>query len=230
MKKLSIVLIVLLFTISIGCVHDPINPEMPIEPDEIVVSDCDSDSVYYENDILPIILANCTFQGCHIQNTEVESVTNAYYDYLKRKSVPGDPEASKLYTSLVTDNLSDLMPRDKDTKEPFSLGEEKIGKIKKWIEQGALKNGCSECGTTDFSFAGNINPIIQANCANSNACHGEGSNQGEFTSYEGLSAVIENGLFEERVLVIKDMPKGGELSECELSSIQKWINDGAQNN
>ena len=96
-----------------SCVHDPlVSPEkdLSVDPGENYVEiECDEDSVYFENDILPIIITYCgESKACHKQKTEGKIVTNVYHNYLKQKFVPFDPMASKLYTSLISDDPDEL--------------------------------------------------------------------------------------------------------------------------
>ena len=77
-------------------------------------------------------------------------------------------------------------------------------------------------------FTTHIQPIIDANCV---GCHGSGSSDGDFTSYSGIFAKIDNsGPFENRVLILKDMPMGGSLTQSEIDLIQCWLDNGAENN
>lgn len=86
------------------------------------------------------------------------------------------------------------------------------------------------CDTTSISYATNIEPIIDGKCATS-GCHvGGGSGNGIFDSYNAVKAKVDNGSFANRVLVVKDMPPSGLLTECQLKWIELWIAAGAPNN
>jgi len=86
------------------------------------------------------------------------------------------------------------------------------------------------CDTTDVTFSNSIQPIINSSCATT-GCHVSGGNgSGDFTNFSGIQAKINNGSFENRVLVQKDMPPGTPLSDCDLQLIQAWLDAGAQNN
>lgn len=88
--------------------------------------------------------------------------------------------------------------------------------------------GIPTCDTTNVSFTADIQPIINANCV---SCHtAGGSAPGDFTTYVGIKSKVDNGSFNNRVLVQKNMPPSGPLSTCEQTKIQKWIDNGALNN
>ncbi len=85
------------------------------------------------------------------------------------------------------------------------------------------------CAGLSFKFAADVQPIINASCANSSNCHGSGSlnSGGPLTDYNLIFAKrsnikfqIENGL----------MPKVGSLTTDQKNKIICWINSGAPNN
>jgi hypothetical protein len=86
------------------------------------------------------------------------------------------------------------------------------------------------CDTSAITYANDILPIINNSCATS-GCHEAGNTAiGDFSTYAGVKAKVDNGTFTNRVLVQKDMPPAAPLSNCEQAKIQQWINDGALNN
>jgi hypothetical protein len=86
------------------------------------------------------------------------------------------------------------------------------------------------CDTSVTTFSATIEPIIQARCATP-GCHVPGgTGPGDFTSYSGMQPALQDGSFESQVLVNKVMPPTGALSSCDLNQIQRWVNNGAQNN
>jgi hypothetical protein len=85
------------------------------------------------------------------------------------------------------------------------------------------------CDTSNVTFSGKINTIIQNRCATP-GCHvAGGTGPGDFTSYAGLQPALQDGTFESQVLVNKVMPPTGSLSPCDLNMIQVWVNNGALN-
>ena len=79
------------------------------------------------------------------------------------------------------------------------------------------------------TYAGTIKPLVAANCSSSN-CHGGGSVNGDWTTYAGIETVAKNGVMNTRVVVDKDMPLNGSLSEEEIAQVKCWLDDGAPNN
>lgn len=82
----------------------------------------------------------------------------------------------------------------------------------------------------EVSFSTDIFPIIQMSCATT-GCHIQGGfANGIFEDYDGVNAKVKNGSLRQRVLVEKDMPPGGSLSDKELAIIKAWLDNGAPNN
>ena len=84
-----------------------------------------------------------------------------------------------------------------------------------------------ECAKTSYSK--NVAPIISTHCAIS-GCHVTGFPPGDFTTYEGVHAQIENGFFQSKVLEQQSMPPSDSLNEGELEILQCWVDHGALNN
>lgn len=84
-----------------------------------------------------------------------------------------------------------------------------------------------ECAA--ISYAQHVQPIITAHCAVA-GCHVTGFPPGDFTTYEGVHAKIENGFFQSKVLEQKIMPPSDSLSDHELETLQCWVEHGALNN
>ncbi|MGQ1785290.1 MULTISPECIES: c-type cytochrome [unclassified Saccharicrinis] len=81
---------------------------------------------------------------------------------------------------------------------------------------------------TEVSYSTDISPIIQMSCI---SCHTQGGfANGFFDDYDGVKTKVDNGSFRQRVLVQKDMPPEGSLSDKELELIKAWLDDGAPNN
>lgn len=86
-----------------------------------------------------------------------------------------------------------------------------------------------ECEET-YSFSSDIQGIINASCAYS-GCHVSGTGLPPLMTYEQVVVQIENGKFEDRVLVRQNMPPSNasgptELTESELHLIRCWIDQG----
>lgn len=103
-------------------------------------------------------------------------------------------------------------------------------------EEMATESG-SDCPTGTVSFATEIAPLVKTNCGIP-SCHVPGGNgNGTYVSgpdatvdYAEVKAKVDNGSFNDRVLVQKDMPQGGSLTDCEKNRISEWLNAGAPNN
>jgi hypothetical protein len=89
------------------------------------------------------------------------------------------------------------------------------------------------CNTTSMSYVTDINPILQQNCF---ACHSAAANNGNVTleGYDQLVPYINNGRLLGAIKHqsgFKQMPQNApQLGSCEISKIEQWIVDGAQNN
>lgn len=86
-----------------------------------------------------------------------------------------------------------------------------------------------DCSTISSGYASNIKPIIDGNCLSS-GCHNAGSANGDFTTYAGLKAKVDNGSIDNRVIQQKNMPLNNPLATDELKKIKCWLNSGAPNN
>ena len=93
--------------------------------------------------------------------------------------------------------------------------------------KNALPTPADECAA--ISYALHVQPIISAHCAIT-GCHVTGFPPGDFTTYEGVRAQIENGFFQSKVLELKSMPPSDSLNEGELETLQCWVEHGALNN
>lgn len=89
------------------------------------------------------------------------------------------------------------------------------------------------CDVTNVTFAEKVSPIIQANCALP-SCHAPGgTGDGDFTQFGDIQAAAANGSL---VGTIKHqsgysaMPVGGSLSDCDILTIETWVQGGAINN
>ena len=235
----SLFIVASLFYVS--CQHEPILYEEQIiynqDPNtdtvtfKINTASCDPQTIYFTNQILPIYVSSCAISSCHDAASAQEGVVLTNYETISRKIRSGDPNDSEYYTVLLGGGESDeLMPRDPVTGRGYSLPQEDLDLIRDWILQGAKNNYCDACDTTEFSFAAAIMPIIETNCATSSGCHGSGSPNSQFLSYDQIKQYADNGLIENRVIVYKNMPPASPLPDCQLLLIKKWIDNGALNN
>lgn len=91
----------------------------------------------------------------------------------------------------------------------------------------------NECPTTDMSFAADVLPVFDSNC---NGCHSTANGFGGIVldNYQSVKATVDNGRLFGAInhdAGFSPMPQGNpKLSDCTISKIEAWINDGAQNN
>ncbi len=204
--------------------NDPI-PNDSI-PDNEVVSNCDPDTVYFQNTILPLVVSSCATTGCHNQASHKDGVTLTDYASILRtgKIKAGDPGDSEFYESLTDKDDDRMPPRPKE-----ALSSEQILLINQWILQGAKDNGCNDgCDTTGITFAATIWPMMQKFCT---GCHSTVSPGGGITiaSYGDLVALAGNGSLMAAIRSetgYSSMPPNKPLSDCNINLLQIWIDEG----
>jgi len=206
-----------------GCKHKADISVAPPKP-PVSVNGCSPDTVYFRNTVYPLILSGCAKSGCHDQATHREDLTLDNYQSIRNLATPFDPQDSKLYEVLFS-NEGERMPPD----NPFSTEQKSI--IYWWISQGALDNHCDSagCDSANVTYAATISPIIQTWCL---SCHSGSSPSGgiSLAAFSDVSAVADNGKLMGSIRHSQGyspMPPGGsQLSPCEIALIQKWINIG----
>jgi len=87
----------------------------------------------------------------------------------------------------------------------------------------------SFCDSLQVKYSVHIQPVIQSQCAIS-GCHTSGASMGDFTTYSGVKAKVDNGSFENRVLTLSNMPPVGPLPDSTKKKIDCWLKAGAPNN
>ena len=216
-----------------ACKHSIPYPQDDIytPPDTIEdAATCDPDTVYFTNDILPLLSSRCAFSGCHdASSREGDVILDSYFNILTTGDVRAHrPDNSDLYEVLL-ETGEDRMPR-----LPYeALTAEEIATIGKWIEQGALNNACNECDTTSVTYSYTITKVLQKNCI---ACHNAQTANGavQLDHYSAVKTVAENGLLLGVVTHdngFKPMPPSGvKLSDCHIEQLKQWIDEGAPNN
>lgn len=192
---------------------------------------CDPDTVYFQNEILPMLISNCAMSGCHNATSHQDGVILTDFSNVINtgKVKPFNPSKSDLYESIIETDVNKRMPYNLP-----AMSIENIAKIKKWIDQGALNNYCTDCDTTGvIKYSKQITAIMQTNCT---GCHGANNPSAGISliNYVGVQTVALNGTLLGAVnhtSGFKAMPQGAaKLSVCDITSITKWIQDGAQNN
>jgi hypothetical protein len=193
---------------------------------------CDPDTVYFQNEVFPLIISNCNISGCHDKLTEEQEVLLTDYASIiyYGEVTPGDPFNSKLYKVIIEDEPEDMMPPAPQT--PLTTGQKNI--IKKWIEQGAKNNACNEdCDTLNVTYGATIWPLIQTNCY---GCHSGANPSGgiPLIDYNSVVAAANSGKLYGSVSHSPGfvaMPKNApKLSDCKIDQIRIWIENGKPNN
>jgi uncharacterized membrane protein len=193
---------------------------------------CDTNIVYFNTDILPIINSNCAMSGCHDPATAKEGVVlNNYANIMNTgRVIPYSPGSSNIYREITTTSAKDIMPPAPKPR----LSAAQIALIAKWINQGAKDTACAagNCDSTNFKYSTAISKTINTFCV---GCHGAVSPGGGIvlTSYSGVQAIAANGKLMgsiKQLAGFKPMPVGSKLDDCRIKQIQKWVNSGYLNN
>lgn len=219
----------LIFAFS-SCRHNPlINLTDPT-----VTDNCDPDTVYFVNDISPLIISNCAKSGCHNgSGGEEEAKDLSSYDAIMNSNYvkPFHSESSKMIEAVTTGGGEDRMP-----PYPASpLSSDQISMLKKWIDQGARNNECSggACDTSNVTYSGTIAVIMDTYC---NGCHSGGGASGgiDLTSYAGVAEIAANGKLMGSVNHASGyvaMPYGGSwLPDCKIDELRIWVENNYPNN
>ncbi len=192
-------------------------------------SNCNPDSVYFVNDIMPLISSNCTMSGCHDNITHADGVNLTTYNKIMGYVRPGDAANSKLYKVIIKTD-GDRMPPP--PMAPMTTAQKAL--IQKWINQGAKNNSCiGSCDTTVFTYSGAVKPIMDNKCA---GCHNPSNLGGniDVSTFAAVRVVALNGKLYGSIAHqtgYSPMPKNAaKLSDCEIRQVQKWITAGSQNN
>ncbi|MHB1277697.1 MAG: c-type cytochrome domain-containing protein [Bacteroidia bacterium] len=213
-----------------GCVHEappfPLNGGIPTQTVK-----CDPDTVYFRNEILPLLASNCAMPGCHDALTSADGVRLDSYLSLFRSGVvdPGNPSNSNLWEAINETDPEDRMPLNANPLTP-----EQKSLILLWIQQGARNNSCSsDCDSTIFTFSAGIKPILDTYCV---GCHKTGSASAGVVleNYSSVKPYALNGTLygaSSHQNGYKPMPYGSTMiSDCNLYVLKKWIDAGAPNN
>jgi len=197
------------------------------------VNNCDPNKIYFQQQILPILISNCAMSGCHDDASRQDGVIlTSYEKVIATADVrPGRPADSDLYEVLIETDPDKRMPRP--PRNPLS--QQQIALIYDWIAQGAQNLSCQPtgCDTAQVSYSLTIRPIVSNKCQ---GCHsGAGASAGiDLSTYDGVKAKILDGRLWGAISHqpgFSAMPKNGsKLSDCELTQIRKWIDTGSPNN
>ena len=229
---MHLLIVLTIIITALSCKHEiPVdNSPVPVNPPTVT---CSPDTVYFQQQVLPLIVSNCSMSGCHDAASHQDGVVLTDYNSIMNTGEvnPGNPGNSKIWEVITDNDPSDRMP---PPPQP-ALTQEQKDIVRKWIMQGAKNNSCasSVCDTANVSFSGTIKGIITTKCQ---GCHSGNAAGGgyDLTSYTGVKARIDDGKLWGSVNHMpgySPMPKNGnKLSACELSQVKKWMDAGAPNN
>ena len=193
---------------------------------------CDPSKIYFQQQVLPILVSNCAMSGCHDDASHQDGVVLTSYEKVMNTADirPGRPGDSELYERITDNDPGDRMPPP--PQAPLSA--QQIQTIRQWIEQGALNLSCQNmCDSTSFSYSGSIRAIISNKCQ---GCHSGATPQGgiDLSTYNGIKAKVTDGRLWGAINHLpgySPMPRNGaKLSDCEIAQFRKWIEAGSPNN
>lgn len=219
-----------------GCKHEP-----PFGPEEIVDDNngggpgpepenpCDANTVYFEQQVLPLLISNCAVPGCHnLPTDDNDDIQITSYQTLMGSGIVQDGD---LWEAINDDDPDDRMPRPPQNP----LTQAQIDLIGQWIQQGAQNNSCANgaCDTLNVTYSGTIRPLVAQRCQ---GCHSGGTPQGglDFTQWNVLNTVAMDGRLAAAIQHLPSgvpmPPTGPMLPDCRIRQFLLWIGDGAPNN
>jgi uncharacterized membrane protein len=211
-------------TVKDSIITTPIKDTLPI-----IGWKCSADSVYFQYDVLPVLVSGCAQAGCHDAVTAESGYRlTDYVNTIKKGVIAGKATSSKIYAEMANGSMP---PRGYGT---MTQAQKDI--VAKWINQGAKNLSCNpnfgKCDTTNITFAAIVQPIVQNKCQ---GCHSGTSPSGglALTNYTQVSASVKTGKFWGTIAQLagfSPMPVGSKLQTCELDKINAWIKRGALNN
>lgn len=198
----------------------------------LVLTTCTKDiyapSTCFTKSILPIFISNCSMSGCHNGKDKKAGYDLSNYEGIMQGVKPHHPLLSEIYKVIKGKNPS--MPQ-----QPYSkLSANDVSLIKLWINAGAHSTQyCSSCDSSDYSYGTGISPILNAWCV---GCHNSGNkNAGvDLSNYTGVSAVVADkrltGSINHTPGFIAMPQAGYKMDDCEIRTIEKWIEAGHPEN
>ncbi|MBK7344367.1 MAG: hypothetical protein IPJ06_15480 [Saprospiraceae bacterium] len=227
-----------------SCKHNPLvtglDPQdttgtnNPTDPIDTSGWPCSPDSVYFEFQVLPILISNCAMSGCHSATNPQEGVNlTSFAKVMSTGKVKVGQLSGDFWESINSNKPDKQMPPPPASK----LSQEQIDLIRKWILQGAKNLTCNPgyggCSTANMSYLNDISPILKQSCT---GCHGGTSPQGgvNLSSYANVLPFAQSGKLLGSVRhetgFIAMPPAGNGLPSCSINRIQAWIDQGILNN
>ncbi len=210
-----------------GCVHEPLDPL--IDPTIIYVDEpCSPDTIYFQQDILPVLQSACAQSGCHDVATAEDGVILTSYSHVMDDYEdlvrPGNPFDSELIEVMIESDLDDIMP----PPPAAPLDQSVIDMMILWIEQGVTNLSCEGCDTTDVRYNTHIAPLMAARC---NTCHGGSEPDGNLDL--GTLAAVTGAIAYQNLMGavkgqagVEAMPPTTGLDACGVHMLEIWIQNG----
>lgn len=239
MKKVILLFVLVAATIT-ACKHNSSNDVTPASQNNSGNNGNNGNNgsgntdtgICFQRDILPIFISNCAQSGCHDAISRQDGYQFTDYNSITAKNfVPGNANATELYEKITEDKADKIMPPP--PASPLTTTQKDL--IARWINEGAKNttNCGSSCDTNTFAFTADVKPIIDKYCV---GCHTAiQAPQGiVLDSYSGIVNAVDNGGMLNAIRHEQGysaMPQGGsKLSDCEIRTIEKWVEAGKQNN
>lgn len=188
-----------------------------------------NDTVCFNTKVLPVIQSTCAMSGCHAANNPADGINLTTYAGIRSEVKPGNANDSKLIKEIVRTDSERMPP-----PPAAPLDQATIDLLKKWINQGANNTQCSNsCDTVNVKFSTHVQPLIKTACQ---GCHSGGAPSGSIAleNYAQIKTTVDNGKLWGSInhsAGFSPMPKGlAKFSNCQLRTIEIWINNGAANN
>jgi uncharacterized membrane protein len=235
--SVSFILVISLATMILSCKHDLLTPSDGVTPTDTTTNNpdtfsmvgwkCSPDTVYFQFDVLPIMISSCAPSGCHNAATKADGYQLTDYATVIKKGISaGRVTNSKLYTEIVKGTMP---PKNSG----ITMTQAQKDMIAKWINQGAKNLTCNQsfgkCDTANVKFSSFVAPIVQNKCQ---GCHN--STPPLLSNYTQIKASVQSGKFAGSInhaAGFSAMPQGSaKLPTCELNKINAWIKAGARNN
>lgn len=227
----------LLIVFAVSCVHDI--PE-PISEGEgsgnngggttnPPVVTCSADTVYFAQSVLPLVTSLCGKSGCHgtVNHHEFQLIFSAEsqsYSAIKSR-FSSVTKLNKALSEMAEQNEAGYVA-------PTSA---QLTSLQTWIGQGLKNNSCTDCDTTQFTYAAAIAPILTTYCVSCHPAPGSSSIpnlstltaiQQELADHPGRLVASIEWTAPYNTATTK-MPQGGsQLPSCYIKKIKKWIAAG----
>jgi hypothetical protein len=193
------------------------------------------DRICFVQDILPVILSSCGVPGCHDQVTAEEDYVFTDYSGIMDGIEPFDLNDSEIYES-VTETGDDIMPPP--PRAPLTA--QQIDALKEWIEDGATNSDCpgSSCDSSGIiSYISQVDPFLKnacIGCHNSTLANGN-VNLAGYANVSIQASNLRNGIpliigSMKRMSSFVAMPPAYSADDCNIILVEKWIEQGAENN